>query len=409
MTLHIIYISRLFSGLFESIESSCWRPTGVPTVVNLVEEISKQFELSWILVCKNKEEAAVTENKYKRLVLNNIDVHILPYRKIFYSPKLSAIFNDFLALLYCIRVSLSLKNKLFYSDVSNVVIAATLKLIFRVPVVLRIMGIKTFHRNVVSKITTKLMHPLKYCAYKAPFDLAVCTQDGSGIEFYLDKLLHRKTPRIILLNGVMKQSHHRINKLNDKVSLLFVGKLTAEKGIIELIQTAEKLKNSGCKFELNVIGKGNLLSQVEEICREKRLEENVKLIGSVSQRQIHKYYDRADIYISINKLGNFSNTVLEAMAFGKCIIMLGKDDKVHMDEFTEKVVPGNTVIRIDRNKIVPELLANLKDLCDNKEKVSIYSERMHKFANKFLWTWDERITFEIELLKKVSQGITNFE
>ena len=96
--------------------------------------------------------------------------------------------------------------------------------------------------------------------------------------------------------------------------------------------------------------------------------------------------------------------MLEAMDAGKCIVMLGKDDNDHTDESTEKFVPDEAVIRINRENIVSDLTAKLADLCENREKITMYSERMRKFANEFLWSWDERIDYEIEMLYKVAKG-----
>jgi glycosyltransferase involved in cell wall biosynthesis len=105
-------------------------------------------------------------------------------------------------------------------------------------------------------------------------------------------------------------------------------------------------------------------------------------------------------------LGNLSNTVLEAMAAGNCIVMLGKEKETHTDESTERLVPDDVVIRINRQDIVNDLTDKLIDLIDNHEKINMYSERMEMFSNDFLWSWEERVKHEIELLEMVAKGET---
>jgi hypothetical protein len=92
------------------------------------------------------------------------------------------------------------------------------------------------------------------------------------------------------------------------------------------------------------------------------------------------------------------------MAAGRCIIVLGKDEITHTDETTERLVPEDAVIRINRNKTVNDLAENIIDLIENLEKIAVYSERMKGFAKDFLWSWDERVNYEIELLQKVARN-----
>ena len=122
-----------------------------------------------------------------------------------------------------------------------------------------------------------------------------------------------------------------------------------------------------------------------------------------------EFYRQIDIYVSLNKYGNLSNSVLEAMNEGKCIVMLGRDEKDHTDESTEKLIPNNVVLFIDRNNIVDDLTAKLEEMISNPNKINIYSKRMKRFASDFLWSWDERIDYEIELLQKVASGERVFE
>jgi len=294
-----------------------------------------------------------------------------------------------------------MEDKVFYFDRSDIVPAAFVKLFLRVPVVIRILGVYIDQKRLVTSSMTKLINPLKFAAYKTRFNLAVCTQDGSGVEYYVDKLLNSKTPKIILLNGVAKQTTQHNKITFDKTTLLFVGKLSKEKGILELIEGVKKLRDRGYEFILEIVGKGNLIAEIKRRCNEIELNEYVKMAGSVSQKYIQKFYANADIYISLNQMGNLSNTVLEAMSAGKCIVMLAKDDQTHTDIYTEKVISEGTVIRIDPFRIVDELTEKLSALLENKEEIERYSKRMCQFAETFLWSWDERINYEIELLKKM--------
>jgi len=400
-----IFLTRFFSGLFESIKTSYWAPTGVPAVVYLVEEMSKRHNVVWILACQNSDESSVVKHKRMNVTINNINFHILPYITYSRIGRIDRIFNHITTLLYCVKMSSSIERRMFYTDVANIVVAAILKTVFRVPVVVRVLGVKEFHKDIVAKVWARVKNPVEYIAYKAHYDLVVCSQDGSGVEYYLKKLFSANVGQTIVLNGVRKVERKACcSSVKGKVSLLFVGKLIEVKGVLEMIEAVAVLKGINSNFKLKIVGRGHLENKIRDMILNRKLSDHVTLEGSIDHRKMHWFYDEADIYVSINKLGNLSNTVLEAMSAGKCVVLLGKDEVTYSDEFTEKVIPSDSVIRIDRENIVGDLTDKLADLCENQEKIGMYSDRMRKFADEFLWSWDERIDYEIDLLQKVAKG-----
>jgi len=394
------FVTRMYSGLFECFRKNNWNPTGIPTITKLADRIAQNYLLNWVIVCKTEQESEIVNNNFAKFAFNNFNISIIPYRRFISIGRINNFINDILAFKYIFMFA-RVEKSIFYCDRSNIIIAALIKIITHASVVIRILGLYPDQKRLTLKTSAKILSPFTFLAYKVPYDLAICTQDGSGIEFYLDRLINTGTKRKILLNGVKK---HRISnsKISDnKTSLLFVGKLIDDKGIIELIDAIYELKKKTSNFILNIVGKGHLEERINKIIIKENLNSHIKLIGSVKQEDIHEYYDNADIYISLNKLGNLSNTVLEAMAMNKCIIMLQKYETTYTDMFTEQLIPEDAVIRIDRNKIVGDLTAKLEEMISNPDKINAYSKRMRNFADKFLWSWDERIDYEINLINQI--------
>lgn len=401
---HLFIVTRMFSGLFESIQREEWNPSGIPAIVNLVERISNRWEITWIVSCKNETESSIAQGKPKQIVLNNTEMHFVKFPNIIKSGKANATLNDILTINRCCRLSLNERKKIFYFDRSNIVSAAFAKLFLRTPVVVRILGVYPDQKALAASFLKKLFNLLTFLAYRVKYDLAICSQDGSGGEYYIDKLLSVQTPKRILLNGVNEFARHYRNIKQNRISLLFVGKLIEDKGILELIESVTALKRMGKEFHLKIVGKGVLSKRIFDTIIDRNLQDYVEMAGSVEQRKLCQYYAETDVYISLNKLGNLSNTVLEAMSAGKCVVMLKKDNDTHTDEYTEKMIPEDTVIRVDRRDIVADLTEKLGILCDSPEEINNCSERMRMFADNFLWSWGERITYEIELLRKIVEG-----
>ena len=390
----------MYSGLFECFKKNNWNPTGIPTIIKLADRIAKNYLFNWVIVCKTEQESEIVNNNFAEFSFNNFNISIIPYRRFISIGRFNNFFNDIIAFIYIFKLA-RVKKSIFYCDRSNIIIAALIKIITHASVVIRILGLYPDQKRLALKTSAKILSPFTFLAYKVPYDFAICTQDGSGIEFYLDRLLNTGTKRKILLNGVKKHIISGSKIYDKKTSLLFVGKLIEDKGIIELIDVIYELKMKNANFILNVVGTGHLEERIKKIIIKENLNSHIKLIGSVKQEDIHQYYENADIYISLNKLGNLSNTVLEAMAMNKCIVMLQKDKNTYTDIFTEWLIPEDTVIRIDRNKIVKDLTAKLEDMISNPNKINAYSKRMKKFADEFLWSWDERIDYEINLLNQI--------
>ena len=172
---------------------------------------------------------------------------------------------------------------------------------------------------------------------------------------------------------------------------------------MECIEAARLLAEKGASFKLTVAGKGHLGSTIETMVKDHNLEKHVILAGSIGRDRLRGYYADADVYVSLNTLGNLSNTVLEAMAAGKCIAMLASDPVAHTDEYTEKTVPEDAAIRVSRQDTAQDLAAKLEELLTNREKISSYSENMRRFAKGFLWSWEDRMAHEQSLLENISK------
>ena len=397
---NFIILSRLFSGLVESITSEELRPTGIPAFINLATKCSNRYKTTWVISCKTPSESTVINNRRKYIKIDDIQFIILPY--IVISPKLRKInnhLNSIITFIFLFKLILSLSNKTtLYSDRSNITTAALIKKMRLASVVIRILGVYPDQKKLADKLRYKLRNPLKYFAYKTNFDLVVATQDGSGTELYLDKLLRKNTPRRILINGVDHNQNIRIIT-DKKINLLFVGTLTESKGIIDLLNSIKILKDRFNGFQLNIIGKGPLFEYSKKYIEINELNSNVKVLGALTKDEVFNYYGNSDIYISTNKYGNLSNTVLEAAAHGLCLLLLSKDDKTKTDIFTFQYF-NNTAIFIERCNLIENLSNELIKLISNNNLITEFSERICRFSLNNFSTWEERIEFELNLIEQ---------
>jgi len=190
-----------------------------------------------------------------------------------------------------------------------------------------------FGKNALTKVVfafeQKVVTPL---AFRASQKVITSSEDyliNSKIEY-----LHKKSPGkfVSIPYGIdtdifypQKRDPDLVEKygLKNKKVVLFVGGLDSAhyfKGINHLLGAFSHLDNK--KYKLIIVGKGNLRTRYEEMAEELKISKNTIFTGFVSDEDLPKYYNLADICVlpSINSAEAFGMVLLESMACGKPVI-----------------------------------------------------------------------------------------
>ena len=85
--------------------------------------------------------------------------------------------------------------------------------------------------------------------------------------------------------------------VNKRISIVWVARLIPLKHPEFAIAIAEKLKQSGYQFDLNMIGNGVMESELREYVEHNNLNDYVHVMGSMSPEQVRSYMEAADIYL----------------------------------------------------------------------------------------------------------------
>jgi glycosyltransferase involved in cell wall biosynthesis len=136
--------------------------------------------------------------------------------------------------------------------------------------------------------------------------------------FYSNKLKLKNT--IVILNAVEKKNNYEHKIIEDKIKILFLGKICAEKGIFDLINFL-----STNMYFLN----GKIILTICGIDSEEKLKNiiantsggsNIKYLGWVDGQEKETLIKENDIYILPSRFEGVPISILEAMAYGKPII-----------------------------------------------------------------------------------------
>lgn len=99
---------------------------------------------------------------------------------------------------------------------------------------------------------------------------------------------------------------------NDKVNILFLGRLGKRKGTYDLLNSIRNL--SGVDFELKLCGDGDV-EQIKKLIFNYKLEEKIKVLGWVSGNEKEKLLESADIYVLPSYNEGLPMSILEAMTY----------------------------------------------------------------------------------------------
>lgn len=108
-------------------------------------------------------------------------------------------------------------------------------------------------------------------------------------------------------------------------SLFFLGRLESRKGIDFLIKTIPKVKARLNDIQLFIGGDGVLKPFLENFIKQKNLENNVHLLGTLSDSALNEWYNRVSVVVIPSVFEGFGLTAIEAMACGTPVIATDVD------------------------------------------------------------------------------------
>ncbi|MDI3542910.1 MAG: hypothetical protein PWP57_513 [Candidatus Atribacteria bacterium] len=240
---------------------------------------------------------------------------------------------------------------------------------------------------------TFLKLPLDLISTRMKADLVIMTDDGTRGLDVLKQLGHHHEKILFVPNGVdlgelsTVQACAKSDLGLEDNELLFVmsTRLVAHKRVDRALALAKALCDAGFdNFKLFIIGDGNDKSYLLSLAEMMGVKEKVVFCGAVQYRQALNMIGSADMIWSFQEGSNLTNTVQDALALGKYVLVL---DDGSLKGFLEK----SPDIKLEQILAVPLNGFLEKAVKTIKEWYKDYSPDIKLQPKTEVWSWEDRL------------------
>jgi len=171
--------------------------------------------------------------------------------------------------------------------------------------------------------------------------------------------------------------------------ILSVGRLAPWKGFSEAIRILPDLLKENPAFQLIIAGDGGERKNLEFEIKNLKLENKVKLVGSVPHSQMPLYFKAADVFVLNSGYEGLSHVILEAMQHGVSVIASSEGGN---PELIENDVNGLLVKYKDQEQLKSAILKLWQDKNLQEKFIQNSREKLKSF------TWENLVGKTTEIL-----------
>jgi len=174
-------------------------------------------------------------------------------------------------------------------------------------------------------------------------------------------------------HGIDVEKFNCLNNNEKDIDILYVGRLDKIKNQKLLVEAIDVLVNERQQKEIKVNLVGDFNSkygmELKEIVIEKKLENNIKFLGSIPNKDIVGYYCNSKISINLCPTGGMDKTVLESMSCGISVVVLNKT--------FESLLSNEMILNKENPK---ELADKILNLLENKKDFDLRKIIVEKYS-----------------------------
>jgi glycosyltransferase involved in cell wall biosynthesis len=241
------------------------------------------------------------------------------------------------------------------------------------------------------------------------FNLVCMTNDGTNGDKVLEYYGVGKSSYLHIMNGISegiveykKQYTYQMEK-RQKIKIVTVSRLVGWKRVhlgVEIINyLVNKYQCTNIVFDIYGYGSPSEISLLVSLVDKYGLNEFVSIKGQVSHDAVAKIMVDADFIISLYKMTNVTNPLLEALFLNVPVLTLSDDSLlsiVNHDENKNRYIFDE----VNENSLVEEISGFLNSM--DIEKIRRRRCSFNNVTESELMTWEKRINTEVSKLNSIA-------
>ncbi|MFA5108845.1 MAG: glycosyltransferase family 4 protein [Candidatus Micrarchaeia archaeon] len=196
-----------------------------------------------------------------------------------------------------------------------------------------------YSKNAINKPFVQTIHSTEYDRTSSPWEVILNIEKDAvknpNLIIAVSKRTSEQIKRLgadekkirVVYNGVdankykFSKIHSLVNSLKDKKKVLFLGRLTEQKGPVQFLHAAKKVLEKEPNTMFFIAGTGELMPLLINLSIQIGLEKHVKFLGFLPDDEQKKIYSACDVYVMPSTSEPFGIVALEAMASGTPVII----------------------------------------------------------------------------------------
>ncbi len=179
------------------------------------------------------------------------------------------------------------------------------------------------HCDLLNKISDPQAYAMKTTRWYEQFDQIVCV--SKSVKEHFDELFQNRFNSLVLYNVIDAPSIQNMALLplpkevrHNRVSVLSVGRLSAEKNYLRLLKAHKQLMGEGIEHDLWILGEGPQRPILEQFVKENGLINSVWMPGFI--KNPYSIMREADVLACSSDYEGYSTFLTEGIILGKPIV-----------------------------------------------------------------------------------------
>jgi glycosyltransferase involved in cell wall biosynthesis len=182
-------------------------------------------------------------------------------------------------------------------------------------------------------------------------------------------------------------------RINEEKVVLFVGRLTSQKGLEYLMEAMPLVTREIPNVKLVIAGEGPLKNFLTELCRKLKISSNVIFLGSLLHDDMPRLFAISDVFVLPSLSESFPNALLEAMAMKKAVVV------TKVGVAPEILKNRDTGVLIEPGKS-DELAREIVQILSNDDLAKHIGKKARKLV-QVKFSWDRVVEQTLMLYEKV--------